>query len=556
MIAVRRGRLQPARTNGLLQARALVFVAVVPLLVAACTRSQEASSPPLLPVALPDLSKMDAAVQQQAKERLAVVSERQTARASGDDLGNAFGQLGMLLHAAEYYEAARPAYMNAQTLMPNEVRWPYFLGLLYRSLGDTANAIQSFARAQQLQPSDLPTLVWLGRTYIDQGQPGQAEPVLLQAQALAPQSAAVLAALGQAALARRDYPRAVTLLEQALAAQPTASSIHSPLANAYRGLGNTAQAEAHLKQWRDTELGFPDPWKQELDMTIESGLAYELRGVRALEQRDFATAAQLFRRGVALAPGTTMIGRSLRHKLGTALALTGDSEGAIRQFEETVRFAPADGFDEPVSKAYYSLGVIAVSHGDAGLAVTRLSEAIRYNPSYVEARLLLADVHRRTGRFEAALAQYDEVARLNPRAAAARVGRAMTLARLRRFADARVTLEDALSAQPGQAELANALARILAAAPDAKLRDGQRALSLVQEVARTTGTTTVGETMAMALAEVGNFSDAAMTQRSVLRAATDARMHEAIPRMTANLRLYESGRPCRTPWTDEESVVN
>jgi len=291
-------------------------------------------------------------------------------------------------------------------------------------------------------------------------------------------------------------------------------------------------------------------------MTIESGLAYELRGVRALEQRDFASAAQLFRKGVTLAPGTTMIGRSLRHKLGTALALSGDGEGAMRQFEETVRFAPADGFDEPVAKAYYSLGVIAASNGDVDLAAQRLTAAIRYNPSYVEARLLLGDVLRRTGAAEAALAQYDEVARINPRAAAARVGRTMVLARLQRYADGRATLEDALRTQPGQIELSHALARLLATAPDARVRDGQRALTLVQDVARTNSGTTVGETMAMALAEVGNFDEAVSVQRSVLQAASDAGMRDAIPRLTANLRLYESRRPCRTPWTSDESVVN
>jgi tetratricopeptide (TPR) repeat protein len=541
------------RTTGL--GLALVLLVVLPVLVG-CSRASNAPASELLPVGLPDLSKMDAAVQQQAKERLATVSQKQAAGATGDDLGRAFGELGMLLQAAEYYEAARPAYLNAQTLMPNEHRWPYYLGLLYRSLGDTANAVQSFSRALQLRSSDLPTLVWLGRTYIDQGQPDQAEPLLRQAQGLAPQSAAVLAALGQAALARRDFQAAVTLFEEALAAEPTATSIHAPLANAYRGLGNNQQAEAHLKQWRNTELGFPDPWKQELDMTIESGLAYELRGVRALEQRDFATAAQLFRKGVALAPGTTMIGRSLRHKLGTALALTGDAEGATRQFEETVRFAPADGFDEPVAKAYYSLGVIAASTGAANLAARRLNDAVRYNPSYVEARLLLADILRRSGRAEAAIAQYGEVVRISPRAAAARVGQAMALAQLGRYADARAALEDVVRTQPGQAELANGLARLLAAAPDPRVRDGQRALTLVQEVARTTSTTAVGETMAMALAEVGNFSEAVNVQRSVLQAAADAGTRDAIPRLTANLRLYESGRPCRMPWTDEESVVN
>ena len=38
------------------------------------------------------------------------------------------------------------------------------------------------------------------------------------------------------------------LLEQALELDPGARSLHSPLAQAYRALGDTAQAEAHLKQ--------------------------------------------------------------------------------------------------------------------------------------------------------------------------------------------------------------------------------------------------------------------------------------------------------------------
>ena len=36
---------------------------------------------------------------------------------------------------------------------------------------------------------------------------------------------------------------------------------------------------------------------------LESGLSYELRGVRALEQRDFTGAAEFFRKGVELTPG-------------------------------------------------------------------------------------------------------------------------------------------------------------------------------------------------------------------------------------------------------------
>ena len=253
-----------------------------------------------------------------------------------------YGEYAMLLQAAEYYEAAEPAYLNAQDLTPSDARWPYYLGHLYKSIGQTAKSIQSFERALQRNPSEIATLIWLGRLYLEQGKPDEAEPLFERAAQLPPRNVAVMAGLGQAALARRDYQRAVTVLEEALAFDPGAASIHSPLANAYRGLGDSAKAEEHLRLWRNTDLVVPDRLRVDLDMSIESGLSYELRGVRALEARDFKAAEEFFRKGVQLAPANTALGRSLRHKLGTALVLQGDVDGAMARFEEVAKLAPAE----------------------------------------------------------------------------------------------------------------------------------------------------------------------------------------------------------------------
>ena len=43
--------------------------------------------------------------------------------------------MGTLLAAAEQLEAAEPCYLNAQTLAPDDARWPYYLGQLYRIKG-------------------------------------------------------------------------------------------------------------------------------------------------------------------------------------------------------------------------------------------------------------------------------------------------------------------------------------------------------------------------------------------------------------------------------------
>ena len=66
-----------------------------------------------------------------------------------------------------------------------------------------------------------------------------------------------------------------------------------------------------------TDVLVPDPLRQQLDLSLQSGLSYELRGVRALEARDFTAAAGFFKQGVDITPGTTPLGRSLRHKLAT-----------------------------------------------------------------------------------------------------------------------------------------------------------------------------------------------------------------------------------------------
>ena len=533
---------------------------VLLVLVAACGSSKPAASTSAASpaasraVILPDLARMDSPVQAQVKQRYATLMEKKKAGASGDELGKAYGEYAMLLQAAEYYEAAEPAYLNAQDLMPGDSRWPYYLGHLYKSIGQTEKSIQSFERALQRNPSEIATLIWLGRLYLEQGKPDEAEPLFERAAQLPPRNVAVMAGLGQAALARRDYQRAVTVLEEALAFDPGAASIHSPLANAYRGLGDSAKAEEHLKLWRNTDLVVPDRLRADLDMSIESGLSYELRGVRALEARDFKAAEEFFRKGVQLAPANTALGRSLRHKLGTALVLQGDVDGAMARFEEVAKLAPADGLDEASAKANYSLGVVLASSGEMNQAIQRLTAAVKYNPNYAEALMALGDTLRRSGRIEASLKPYADVVRINPRSAEARFAYALALVRLRRYRDAKAWLEESARVLPDRPELSHALARILAAAPDDTVRDGARAMALVQELMKGNQTTVVGETMAMALAELGQFSDAVDVQKGVIAASQQAGAGPDVRRMTANLRLYERRQACRMPWPDDDPV--
>lgn len=510
---------------------------------------------PLRNVALPDLSGVDASVQTQLGERYATLNEAlKRPGATSAEKGAAFGAVGVLMHAGEYFDAAEPAYLNAQDLTPDEPRWPYFLAHLYKSRGETAKALEAFTRVLDLRPSDAATLIWLGRLYLDQGQTDRAEPLFERARAVQPRSVAVLAALGQTALARRDFSRAVSVLEEALAIDPEAASIHSPLAAAYRGLGNTQRAEAHVRQWRNTEILVPDPLRQELDQALQSGLSFELRGVRALGNRDFKAAADFFRQGVALTPGSTMLGRSLRHKLGTTLYLSGDVRGAVGLFEETVRLAPTDGLDETAANAHYSLGVLMASAGRRQEAIEHLTAAVHSSPHHTAALQALGDALRRNGQAAASMTRYAELLEINPRAGDARFGYALALVRQRRYREARDWLEEARRLHPDRLDLKHASARLLAASPDDSIRDGARALGLVQELLAIDKAIPVGETLAMALAELGRFDEAVKVQLGVLGAARTAGLTNQVRQMSANLQSYERRQPCRMPWTDDDPV--
>lgn len=498
--------------------------------------------PGLRPVALPDLSRMGESVQRQmsteASSLRAGLAQRGRPAA---DLSAEYGRMGTLLMASEQLDAAEPSYLNAQTLAPSDPRWPYYLGQLYRIKGPMANAAASFERALELQPNDVPTLVWLGEVYLSQGRPDEAEPLFSKVLSGQPTLVPALFGVGRVALARNDYARAVKLLEECLALDPRATATHYPLGMAYRGLGNAALAQTHLEQKGDVKVRPQDPLMSALDEVLESPRAYDIRGGRSLETGDWADAAAKFRKGLELDPASPV----LRLRLGTALFQMGDATGAQEQFEQVLGVAP------DYAQAHQSLGILAEAAGRHAEALEHFAAAVKSGPDSASSRAGFADLLRRAGRLEEALTHYVEARKLAPRRTDATLGLVHTLASLRRYQEARNRLVEATTAYPDEPEFKHALARLLASAPDDRVRDGRRALELVKSLLQGRASTELGETLAMALAEIGEFDRAVRVQRDVLAATQRAGLPDENHVMAANLKLYEGRRPCRTPWPDK-----
>jgi tetratricopeptide (TPR) repeat protein len=321
--------------------------------------------------------------------------------------------------------------------------------------------------------------------------------------------------------------------------------VHYALAMAYRATGDEQRAAAHVRLWKDERLYPADPLMSEITDLVKTAVVYEIRGTQAVDDRRWREAVALFREGLKVAPSDA----TLHQNLGTALYLAGDPGAAEAEFEEALRLLP--GYAKPL----FSLGVLMEERGRDADAIDRFSRAVASDPTMVNARASLADALRRSGKLDAAIAEYTQIVAIDPSASDARFGRAMALVRLRRFAEARAVLEEAVRVHPEQPGLAHALARILAAAPDDAVRDGPRALAIMQSLEKSTAPgVSLAETSAMALAETGRFADAIARQRQAIAMATTARRLDIVTRLSENLRRYESATPARVPWADDDPV--
>ena len=514
------------------------------LLIATATACGPRQREGLQAVSLPDLSKMAASAQSQVRENYkALTLKIENRNTSVAELADAYGQFGKLLMAADLRDGAKPCFLNAQTLAPDDFRWPYYLAHLHRKNGDLSSAAASFERALGLKGDDVATLVWLGNIHIDQGQPALAKPEFEKALSLQRGSRSALFGLGRVALAEQQYGPAIENFETVLKQDPEAAAVHYPLAMAYRAIGNTKEAESHLRLREDRPVLPADPLIVELESLLESPQTYESRGIQALDNKDWPGAAALFRKGLELAPDHA----ALRHRLGTALYMMGDDRGAEEQFEQVVRSSP------DYHLAQYSLGVLRQMQGRHAEAIEHLSAALKAKANYTEARLRLANSLRHVGRSVDALPHYDQVLVETPDNTEARFNRALAFVQLHRYRDARKALADAMKAYPDRPLFAHGLARLLASAPDGTVRDGAQAIALVQMLLRKEQRTLdLGETLAMALAESGRFEEAASVQRDLLKGATRQSLQPVVERLARNLARYEHREPCRTPWADDE----
>ncbi len=535
--------------------------------VLACSRDE---APPAWKAGLEDvppvlrLDELDRPVRQQYDLVRNEVDELlRNPTADPEDLGLAYGRLGMWHQVYVFPEVAVTCYRNAERLAPKEVRWPYYLGMIFlNSSMDEARA--AFERALALAPGDAAILIHLGDTELASGAIDKAEQHFRAALAAEPSNPGALVGLGSTALSRKSYQEATEHFERVLANQPDVSKLHQLLGLAYRGLGDMRRAQEHLARVpsdinNQVPLAWPDTRMDSLDGMADSARVHSRRAKAALRRGDRQAAGRAFELAMQARPEDA----GLRNAFARFLLEGGQVSEAVKHADIAAKTKPAD----PTIRTL--LGRALTESGDLEAAETHLREAVRLDPRLHEGWTRLAILETKRGRHAEALGAFEEAIRLDPTTVRTRAQRDVALLRLGRYDEARKRIEEDSSQDTGYQPFKLLLARLLAASPDEKLREPKRSLELaeellgnrdrkseeVDEILADAVSVQAAETVAMAEAENGRFDRAVAWQRAAKEAVEKAFPGKAPDWIADRLAAYEQRRPCRVPLDERETLL-
>ncbi len=207
--------------------------------------------------------------------------------------------------------------------------------------------------------------------------------------------------------------------------------------------------------------------------------------------------------------------------------------------QEALRLRPG------LAEAHYNLGNALAQEGRIQEATEHWEQALRVKPDYAEAYNNLGIASSQAGRIGEAIRLYGQALQIKPDLAEAHNNLGYDLARIGRVQDAIVHYRLALESKPDYAQAANNLALLLATLPPAQGGDANEGLSLAQRACALTGNRVAAnlDTLAIADAAVGRFSEAIPTAQKAIEVARAAGQAQFAGAIASRLELYRAGRP-------------
>ena len=390
---------------------------------------------------------------------------------------------------------------------------------------------------------------------------------------------------GTQAMQRGDLQEALVAFQEADAALPNDSITLFNLGMVLIELGDKTRAEERMRRAIEFDQDYREPhfnlalilaerndlrgaerhFRRATEIDPED-LEARVRLAEVLSRLDGLTEAiDLLDEVLAIDPALPMA----QLALGAAHQAAGDRPAARAALRKVLEAAP--GAPRERAEAHYRLAVLADSDlpgssrtGTTGASgdpprenetAAHLQQAIELDHDFAEAHALLGRVLARREQYGEAASHFGRALARDPGNARWHGDRAMALILGKRYQAARGALVSGRGAlasaevTPTEAldHLDTLLARLLAASPAPGTRNGVEALAVAQRLMAERPTIQHAETLAMALAEIGDFGRAVSMQRQVL-AEVARRGDEPTAGQEQRLRAYLNNEPAREPW--------
>ncbi len=333
---------------------------------------------------------------------------------------------------------------------------------------------------------------------------------------------------GRAALQRGDYAEAIRQFSQVTRLQPRNADAHFLRALAYGGLGAGEASEREALADFDAAIHLNPGEASYYDAR---GFYYHVHGRYDDAIRDFSAAIHLQPR-----VATYYVNRASTYRSKQ------EYDRAIADYTKSFELRP---------QTYDALalrGDVYAQKGEYAKAIADYDTAIRQQPDNANYYVGRARVHARSGNDHQALADFTRGMAHKPDRVTLvllYLGRGDSHRRTKDYLRSRADYEAALRLAPRNALVQNQLAWLLATCPNARMRDGPRAVGLARQACERSAWRKPEflSTLACAYAETGNFREAARWQKKALEVPTAAKASAQLDR--DRLTLFEKGKPFR-----------
>lgn len=292
--------------------------------------------------------------------------------------------------------------------------------------------------------------------------------------------------------------------------------------------------------WRQSRM-YSDSetlWTTTLARNPSCWMAHYERARPLRERGDTDAAIAEYERGLAIWPGYA----AAHYNVASAYLDQGDTQQAIVHYETALRLDPND------AETHNNLANVLKGLGESTVAMAHYEQALKIRPDYALAEYNYGNTLLGTRDTDAALRHFRRAAELAPRDAELHLGVANAFLKTGRASEAMAQYQKTIELAPGNIPALTNLAWALATSSDAALRDGGRARRLAEQAEQLSGGSEplVLHSLAAALAETGDFSQAIETAERAMQLAETQRNYPLAHALLEEIKGYRAGEPSRS----------